>query len=171
MSNPALQRGHQRKSCQRSPKRTPRKTSARPPPPLCYSLRGHSLPPSVSEKGRTRPHVTPRSRDSGPAGAEASGPAPEREGRVARPPARRDHAVPAAEGAPGQAERTQGAAGEEEARGYHCSDLPDRSLGGSPQCGEIGDVENWARSIELDMRTIATALEYVYKGQLQSAPS
>ncbi|XP_059742705.1 biogenesis of lysosome-related organelles complex 1 subunit 1 isoform X1 [Bos taurus] len=36
---------------------------------------------------------------------------------------------------------------------------------------EIGDVENWARSIELDMRTIATALEYVYKGQLQSAPS
>ena len=36
---------------------------------------------------------------------------------------------------------------------------------------EIGDMENWARSIELDMRTIATALEYVYKGQLQSAPS
>lgn len=36
---------------------------------------------------------------------------------------------------------------------------------------EIGDVENWARSIELDMRTIATALEYVYKGQLQSAQS
>uniref|UniRef100_A0A4W3JM24 Biogenesis of lysosome-related organelles complex 1 subunit 1 n=1 Tax=Callorhinchus milii TaxID=7868 RepID=A0A4W3JM24_CALMI len=33
---------------------------------------------------------------------------------------------------------------------------------------EIGDVENWARSIEMDMRTIATALEYVYKGQLQS---
>ncbi|XP_042304605.1 biogenesis of lysosome-related organelles complex 1 subunit 1 isoform X1 [Sceloporus undulatus] len=32
---------------------------------------------------------------------------------------------------------------------------------------EIGDVENWARSIEMDMRTIATALEYVYKGQLQ----
>ncbi|XP_059882252.1 biogenesis of lysosome-related organelles complex 1 subunit 1 isoform X1 [Delphinus delphis] len=123
---------------------------------------------------------------------------------------------------------------QEEARGYHCSDLPDRSFGGSPQCGrgpglhepekagprgedptgpgcpvcqadrpvdrdggelqpgaqephpthpdsrtphptttfqEIGDVENWARSIELDMRTIATALEYVYKGQLQSAPS
>lgn len=24
---------------------------------------------------------------------------------------------------------------EEEARGYHCSDLPDRSSGGSPQCG------------------------------------
>ncbi|XP_061642454.1 biogenesis of lysosome-related organelles complex 1 subunit 1 isoform X4 [Phyllopteryx taeniolatus] len=36
---------------------------------------------------------------------------------------------------------------------------------------EIGDVENWARSIEMDMRTIATALEYVHKGQLQSAPS
>ncbi|XP_055520606.1 biogenesis of lysosome-related organelles complex 1 subunit 1 isoform X1 [Leucoraja erinacea] len=34
---------------------------------------------------------------------------------------------------------------------------------------EIGDVENWARSIEMDMRTIATALEYVYKGQLQPA--
>ncbi|MEE6471392.1 hypothetical protein FKM82_009258 [Ascaphus truei] len=32
---------------------------------------------------------------------------------------------------------------------------------------EIGDVENWARSIEKDMRIIATALEYVYKGQLQ----
>lgn len=36
---------------------------------------------------------------------------------------------------------------------------------------EIGDVENWARSIEMDMRTIATALEYVHKGQLQSAGS
>lgn len=36
---------------------------------------------------------------------------------------------------------------------------------------EIGDVENWARSIEMDMRTIATALEYVHKGQLQSASS
>lgn len=29
---------------------------------------------------------------------------------------------------------------------------------------EIGDAENWARSIEGDMRTIATALEYSYKG-------
>lgn len=36
---------------------------------------------------------------------------------------------------------------------------------------EIGDVENWARSIEMDMRTISTALEYVHKGQLQSAAS
>ncbi|XP_075952920.1 biogenesis of lysosome-related organelles complex 1 subunit 1 isoform X1 [Anarhichas minor] len=36
---------------------------------------------------------------------------------------------------------------------------------------EIGDVENWARSIEMDMRTIATALEYVHKGPLQSASS
>ncbi|XP_039652442.1 biogenesis of lysosome-related organelles complex 1 subunit 1, partial [Perca fluviatilis] len=36
---------------------------------------------------------------------------------------------------------------------------------------EIGDVENWARSIEMDMRTIATALEYVHKGQPQSASS
>ena len=29
---------------------------------------------------------------------------------------------------------------------------------------EIGDVENWSRSIEADMRTISSALEYVYKG-------
>nr|XP_025044485.1 biogenesis of lysosome-related organelles complex 1 subunit 1 [Pelodiscus sinensis] len=36
---------------------------------------------------------------------------------------------------------------------------------------EIGDVENWARSIEMDMRTIATALEYVCKGQLQPSGS
>lgn len=36
---------------------------------------------------------------------------------------------------------------------------------------EIGDVENWARSIEMDMRTITTALEYVHKGPLQSASS
>uniref|UniRef100_A0ABD2WL40 Biogenesis of lysosome-related organelles complex 1 subunit 1 n=1 Tax=Trichogramma kaykai TaxID=54128 RepID=A0ABD2WL40_9HYME len=32
---------------------------------------------------------------------------------------------------------------------------------------EIGDVENWARSIEGDMRTVATALEYSYKGYTQ----
>ncbi|XP_076864931.1 biogenesis of lysosome-related organelles complex 1 subunit 1 isoform X1 [Brachyhypopomus gauderio] len=36
---------------------------------------------------------------------------------------------------------------------------------------EIGDVENWARSIEMDMRTIATALEYVHKGHVQAASS
>lgn len=29
---------------------------------------------------------------------------------------------------------------------------------------EIGDVENWAKSIEDDMRTISAALEYSYKG-------
>jgi hypothetical protein len=28
---------------------------------------------------------------------------------------------------------------------------------------EIGDIENWARTIETDMRTIAGALEYVHK--------
>jgi len=28
---------------------------------------------------------------------------------------------------------------------------------------EIGDVENWARSIEGDMRTVSSALEYAYK--------
>jgi len=31
-------------------------------------------------------------------------------------------------------------------------------------CQEIGDVENWSRSIETDMRTISSALEYAYKG-------
>ena len=32
---------------------------------------------------------------------------------------------------------------------------------------ELGDVENWARSIETDMQTIASALEYAYKGDLE----
>lgn len=27
---------------------------------------------------------------------------------------------------------------------------------------ELGDVENWAKSIETDMRTISSALEYAY---------
>lgn len=58
-------------------------------------------------------------------------------------------------------------AGSLELRSTH----PDSQPPTSSPSQEIGDVENWARSIELDMRTIATALEYVYKGQLQSAPS
>jgi hypothetical protein len=29
---------------------------------------------------------------------------------------------------------------------------------------EIGDVENWAKSIEGDMRTVSSSLEYAYKG-------
>lgn len=28
---------------------------------------------------------------------------------------------------------------------------------------ELGDVENWAKSIEADMRTVSSALEYAYK--------
>lgn len=35
---------------------------------------------------------------------------------------------------------------------------------------EIGDVENWARSIENDMKTILTALEYAYKGDTTTVP-
>lgn len=36
---------------------------------------------------------------------------------------------------------------------------------------EIGDVENWAKSIEGDVRTISTALEIVYKNsQEQQKP-
>jgi len=33
------------------------------------------------------------------------------------------------------------------------------------RCQEIGDVENWSRSIETDMRTISSALEYAYKSK------
>lgn len=29
---------------------------------------------------------------------------------------------------------------------------------------ELGDVENWARTIEADITTVASALEYAYKG-------
>ena len=29
---------------------------------------------------------------------------------------------------------------------------------------ELGDVQSWAQSIENDMRTIASALEYVHQG-------
>lgn len=28
---------------------------------------------------------------------------------------------------------------------------------------ELGDIENWAKSIEADMRTVSSALEYAYK--------
>jgi len=31
---------------------------------------------------------------------------------------------------------------------------------------EIGDVENWAKSIESDMQTVSSSLEYAYKGIL-----
>ncbi|KAK3917614.1 Biogenesis of lysosome-related organelles complex 1 subunit 1 [Frankliniella fusca] len=36
---------------------------------------------------------------------------------------------------------------------------------------EIGDAENWARSIENDMRTITAALEYSYKVSQETPPS
>lgn len=44
---------------------------------------------------------------------------------------------------------------------------PHLTLGLPPSSSRKLGMENWARSIELDMRTIATALEYVHKGQLQ----
>ena len=31
---------------------------------------------------------------------------------------------------------------------------------------ELGDVENWAQSIESDMQTISSALEHAYKGKI-----
>uniref|UniRef100_A0A7N4V209 Biogenesis of lysosome-related organelles complex 1 subunit 1 n=1 Tax=Sarcophilus harrisii TaxID=9305 RepID=A0A7N4V209_SARHA len=123
-----------------------------------------------------------------------------RRGRGRRRRSRRDlgeprprpgHAVPPAKGAPSQAERAQGAAGVAQAYvnqrklDHEVKTLQVQAAQFAKQTGqwigmvenfnqalkEIGDVENWARSIELDMRTIATALEYVYKGQLQPAPS
>lgn len=33
-----------------------------------------------------------------------------------------------------------------------------------PATQELGDVQSWAQSIENDMRTIASALEYVHQG-------
>lgn len=34
---------------------------------------------------------------------------------------------------------------------------------------ELGDVENWAKTIETDIRTITTALEIVYKGSQEGS--
>lgn len=34
---------------------------------------------------------------------------------------------------------------------------------------EVGHVQNWATTIEADMCTISTALEYAYKGKLREA--
>ncbi|XP_040610593.1 biogenesis of lysosome-related organelles complex 1 subunit 1 isoform X1 [Mesocricetus auratus] len=161
-----------------------------PNPPL-PSFR-HSLPATqrLGEGGSC--HVTLSSRDS-VLREPRHYPAPAARGRGPLCPhrSRFDHAVPLAQRTPGQAERTQGAAGVAQAYmnqrklDHEVKTLQVQAAQFAKQTGqwigmvenfnqalkEIGDVENWARSIELDMRTIATALEYVYKGQLQSAPS
>ena len=36
---------------------------------------------------------------------------------------------------------------------------------------ELGDVENWAKTIEGDVRTISTALEIVYKNSQEASAS
>ena len=40
---------------------------------------------------------------------------------------------------------------------------------------ELGDIENWSKSIETDMKTISSSMEYIYKvnreAQLQKAGS
>jgi len=33
---------------------------------------------------------------------------------------------------------------------------------------ELGDIENWSRTIELDMRQIAANIEYVHRNSLES---
>ncbi|XP_053231193.1 biogenesis of lysosome-related organelles complex 1 subunit 1 isoform X1 [Podarcis raffonei] len=103
----------------------------------------------------------------------------------------RSHALPLAEGAPGEAGREERAARVAQAYvnqrklDHEVKTLQIQAAQFAKQTGqwismvenfnqalkEIGDVENWARSIEMDMRTIATALEYVYKGQLQPSTS
>ena len=35
---------------------------------------------------------------------------------------------------------------------------------------ELGDLENWAKTIEGDMNNISSALEYVYKSNLPAVP-
>ncbi|XP_064614580.1 biogenesis of lysosome-related organelles complex 1 subunit 1-like [Liolophura sinensis] len=45
-------------------------------------------------------------------------------------------------------------------------DVGDKFMANRQQ--RFGDVENWARSIETDMRTISSALEYAYKSMNKS---